>query len=615
MHQQIQVAVNDLRLSWRAEKWQIQTKNKCWESDENMCPYILLKDGTQVSFTTFSKIQIERYDSGTYQGFYIDYLNSNQTDVSLRTFYLIDTTTSELMLRLMVLKEDENIQEIAWPSPLVTHDGYSVLPYRQGILLPHDEKMPLKLPFNGQFYSAAAYISMLGSIEKDGALLMINETPWDSRYEVKQLFDKQEHRIQFIQLPSLGKMAYRRDLRYVFFEHGDYNTLAKYYRHYLIENGKLKTLKEKALALPQINDLVKCSFVHTGIQTYVQPTSRFYDANNPEKNNHLTPFSQRAKELESYKKMGMDHLYLHLDGWGIAYDNGHPDVMPINEKAGGKEGMKALETKMHELGYLFGIHDQYRDYYHLAKTYNVEYAIQDCQGNHYEHANWAGGVQNYLCASVAKDYVKRNFESLKQNDIQLDGAYLDVFTCNELDECANINHLMSRRDCASYREKCFQYLVANHIMPSSEELNEWAMNTIVFCHYAPYEFQMYEDGKAPGVGIPLFNLVYHDCAIIPWMMDKPSDDYMLYALLNGGAPYFRRDAAYPNIDGAFTKGIVPLDKQKERCEIVTALHQKVAGVEMLSHEFLDSSYRKQKTVFANGVSVTIDLDSGDYIIA
>ena len=36
-----------------------------------------------------------------------------------------------------------------------------------------------------------------------------------------------------------------------------------------------------------------------------------------------------------------------------------------------------------------------------------------------------------------------------------------------------------------------------------------------------------------------FNLVYHDCVIEPWMMEKlnDTDDYMLYALLNGGEAY------------------------------------------------------------------------------
>ena len=123
---------------------------------------------------------------------------------------------------------------------------------------------------------------------------------------------------------------------------------------------------------------------------------------------------------------------------------------------------------------------------------------------------------------------------------------------------------------------------------------------------------MHESGRSAGLGIPLFNLVYHDCVIIPWMMDCPSDDYMLYALLNGGAPYFRRDAAYPNIDGAFTKGVLSPQEQKERCEIVSAFHEKVAGKEMLAHHFLDEKGRRQKTIFSDGSQVIIDLDLGTY---
>ena len=55
-----------------------------------------------------------------------------------------------------------------------------------------------------------------------------------------------------------------------------------------------------------------------------------------------------------------------------------------------------------------------------------------------------------------------------------------------------------------------------------------------------------------GIPVPLFNLVYHDCLIEPWMMEKIDDteDYMLYALLNGGAPYLIRDGAYPDFDGS-----------------------------------------------------------------
>lgn len=570
---------------------------------------IEMKNGEIYALKDFANQTVKSYSSGTYEGFYVEYRDHPKTKLALRTFYLINTTTYALKLSLLALEEDEDIKEIRWPSSFEVESGYHVLPLRQGLLYPIGKNVALDIPFNGQFCSAAAYLAMLGTICQNGSgVLMISETPWDMRYYLEN------DALGFAHLPSLGKMRYRRDLVYQFFQQADYNTLAKAYRHVLKERGMLRTLQEKSIALPAISELIKSSFVHMGICTYVQPDSRFFDPDDPTKNNSLTTFAKRKEEMKSYYQMGMKHLYLHLDGWGIAYDNGHPDVMPINEKAGGPEGMAALADQLHELGYLFGIHDQYRDYYHRAKSYDLEYSVQDVDGNHYEHCFWAGGAQNYLCASLAKDYVKRNFNHLFEQGIHLDGAYLDVFTCNDLDECANVNHQMTRRDCAEAREACFWYLVSQNILPSSEEVNEWAMRSLVFCHYAPYEFQMHESFPEQLIGIPLFNLVFHDCLVIPWMMDRPQDDYMLYALLNGGAPYFRRDGAYPNIDGSFENGVLSPEEQVERCQMVSAFHEKVAGVEMVSHRLLDEKGRRQESCFANGWCVTIDLDQGAYHI-
>lgn len=157
-----------------------------------------------------------------------------------------------------------------------------------------------------------------------------------------------------------------------------------------------------------------------------------------------------------------------------------------------------------------------------------------------EHQRWAGGPQSYLCATQAPYYVKRNFTEIKKHGIRLDGAYLDVFTCNEGDECDNPEHRMTRRECYEFRGRCFEYLLSQGILPSSEEVSDWAVPSLVFCHYAPYDFMMKKPGTPKeGVPVPLYNLVYHDCVIQPWMMDKVSEaeDYMLYALLNGGAPY------------------------------------------------------------------------------
>ena len=73
--------------------------------------------------------------------------------------------------------------------------------------------------------------------------------------------------------------------------------------------------------------------------------------------------------MRELKSLGVDKLYLHLDGWAEpGYDNNHPDYLPACTEAGGWEGMKELSDTMKELGFMFGIHDQYRDFIKRPKA-------------------------------------------------------------------------------------------------------------------------------------------------------------------------------------------------------------------------------------------------------
>ena len=350
----------------------------------------------------------------------------------------------------------------------------------------------------------------------------------------------------------------------------------------------------------------------------MQPESGFFDPQNPEKNNRVVPFSVREQEMKAIHDLGMKKVYLHLDGWAESgYDNQHPDYTPACKEAGGWKGMKSLVDTMHDFGYQFGIHDQYRDYYHAAPSYDENYACRLVDGTVPGHSHWAGGPQSYLCATQAPFYVKRNFAELKKNGIRLDGAYLDVFTCNEGDECANPEHVMTRKDCYTYRGNCFSWLLSQGILSSSEEVSDWAVPYLVFCHYAPYDF-MLRPAESPkkGIPVPLFNLVYHDCVIEPWMMDRVSkdEDYMLYALLAGGAPYLVRDGAYPNTDGAFDGEKISLPEMAKRCRVVTELHEKTAFCELIRHTCLHADGSLQKSEFSDGTYVICDFTKQTYEI-
>lgn len=604
----------------------VESAGACWRWGADYRPSFLTGGG-RTEFAAADLIRHEKAVNGVgigirsrYSGFEVD---GKAVDLSFETYVWVEDATEDVYFEWIPLSDAGAIvKQVFWPGYMefdtARDDWYTLLTEGQGLLLPNTGAAGItKLHFDGMFLTAGSYMPWFSQIRENHGYIAIALTPWNGAVEVNHPAGGPFTHASVRWEASLGSMEYRRILRFSFRNACDYNDMCKIYREYVFENGLAATLKEKAARLPSVERLIGSCFVHCGIKTNVNPKSDFYDQADPEKNNRLTPFSVREEEIRKFYELGAEKIYLHLDGWAEpGYDNQHPDYLPACKAAGGWEAMRHLVDSMHEWGYLFGIHDQYRDYYFDAPSFDKDYAVMLPDGTMPEHARWAGGPQTYLCGSQAAYYVKRNFGEMKKNGIVPDGAYLDVFTCNEGDECVNPRHRMTRRECYEYRKRCFDWLIARGILPSSEEVSDWSMNSLVFCHYAPYSFMLMPPGEEKkGLPVPLFNLVYHDCVIEPWMMERhKEEDYMLYALLNGGAPYLMRDGAYSGTDGSYEAGDMGIGEHLERCRTVACLHEKVAKCEMVSHHFLNGNWKIQETLFSDGTRVTVDLETGTYKI-
>lgn len=599
-----------------------------WNWGEGFRPRMECEEGT-IYFADAKKISHEEWKTGIGHGILSHFegfeLNGADAGIAFDTIVWIEEVSGDVFFEWVPLStETVKVKSVYWPGYMEFDEKkdswYTLLNWQQGLLVPNTWKTAVdKVVFDGFMGTAGAYMPWFGQVKDRAGYIAICEQPWNAAYYTEHPAEGPYTHVGIRWEPSLGKMDYRRVMKYSFVKDCDYNDLCKIYRNYVIEKGRFKSLAEKAVKTPSIDQLIGSAFLHKGIKTQVMTNSDFYDAENPDKNNHLTPFSVRTEEIKKFHELGVEKLYLHLDGWAEpGYDNQHPDYLPACEKAGGWKAMKELSDTMHECGYLFGIHDQYRDYYYAAKTFDENFATRLADGTIPSHARWAGGPQTYLCATQAPFYVKRNFTEIMDNGIKPDCAYLDVFTCNEGDECSHPWHKMTRRECYEYRNACFEYLLSKGILPSSEEVNDWAIPSLVFCHYAPYDFMLDRPGSPKkGIPVPLFNLVYHDCLIEPWMMDKVSEeeDYMLYAVLNGGAPYLVRDGAYQNTDGSFAGGVeISIEDQIKRCKVVSDLHEKVAKCEMVRHEMVDGNPEVQRTTFADGTVVTVDFQAQTYQI-
>ena len=400
----------------------ICTDGEEWSFEDNYRPYLMIA-GEKILFSQAEDILHQEVKNGigtgilsTYKGFIV---NGERKDISFETYVWMEDITGDVFFEWIPLNENGKIEEVFWPGPMAfekrSRDWYTLITEYQGLLIPNDwEKESAPSVFNGMFGTAGEYMSWFSQIREGCGYIAIALTPWNGRVNLEHPAGGPYTHISVSWQPSLGRMEYRRCMRYSFRNDCDYNEMCKIYRHYVFENGLATTLREKAARVPSVDKMIGSAFVHKGIKTSVNPASEFFDPDAPEKNNSLTPFAVRQEEMEEFHKLGVKKIYLHLDGWAQpGYDNKHPDYLPACEEAGGWEGLRNLTDAMHEMGYMFGIHDQYRDYYKDAPSYSDEYACRLPDGTIPSHARWAGGPQAFLCATQAPYYVRRNFSEIR----------------------------------------------------------------------------------------------------------------------------------------------------------------------------------------------------------
>jgi len=499
-------------------------------------------------------------------------------DIAIQLFIGLDGRDEDLAVRLIASDGADRVRELVFPPSLDPSSfDHTVVPTMQGMLLP--KAWPRRVVLNDEIaYGRGLYMPWWGHQQQQSAIIVILETPADAGIRFAHPAGGPS-RADVRWLHSLGRWSYPRSVRYAFIENGGYVALAKRYRRYAIETGNFVSLKEKIARNPLVARLVGAPVIHTSILYHIQPDSSYYKKDDPKFNHQLVTFDERIAELRRLAARGVKRAYLHLDGWGFrGYDNLHPDYLPPSPEGGGWEGMKRFADACDELGIVFAVHDQYRDYYMDAPSYDPRHTVMNEDGTRPEHATWYGGRQSILCSSLAPGYVRRNFGELLARGVKVRGAYLDVFSIVPGDECYSPEHPVTRAECFRYRGECLDFIRSFGGVVSSEEPDDWAIPHLDLVHHAPHALDPNPGhGPAMGIPVPLYSLVYHDALLVPWSLDRGSwgipetDLGFLYGMGNAGLPYLP---------------IEPTEDELAMVRAMCALHERVGLLELVKHEFL-----------------------------
>ncbi len=501
-----------------------------------------------------------------------------------------------------------------------SNNSYSVDPQRQGFMIPDTWSVNRKHIFLLTKYwrkinTGDAYLGLFGRVcGKQGYSAVIedsNDCTLFSAYGKKKAFLTASNWIG-----QLGKLGYKRTIHYNFMDNCNYVKIAKDFRQNEIKKGEFVTIDDKIKANPNVAKLIGMPVIHWRIMENNVESSGIYKATHIGETLHNT-FAQTEEKFKKYKALGLDKAYVHTDGWGLrGYDNLHPYILPPNKKAGGYAGMKKLSETCESIGYEFGLHDQYRDYYLDSSVYDEANCIYDVNMKKSYCDYWAGGAHNWLDSTLAKPYVDRTYKELAENGVKIKGTYLDVWSIMWGDENYNPYHITTRTESILARGECFNMLRKQGLIMSSEELGCNMIKYLDLVHHAPYAVTPQGGGVGVGVPIPLANLVYHDCVFIPWHCEGKGgwgipngDSGKLHCILNGQTPYFNNSMA-----GLEEESDSVLQARINSTKEIAKINELVYNAEMVNHQFLDSNYRVQQTTFSNGVTITVDFDKDTYKI-
>jgi hypothetical protein len=590
-------------------------------------------DEFHVRLADAGKIHIVPYQTGFKTGVKLildQFRNTGQLapgtplDVRVVLTMCLEGEDEDLVSETAVIENGAVVRELNWPTAMDGRDiNYTVIPSDDGTLLPRNWPKPYH-PIHRSSVDHSIIQSHLietwamswwGFEKGDSAMMLIVETPDDAAYTFSHPAGGPTS-----MGPSwraqLGRFGPLRSIHMVFLPKGNYVDLAKRYRTYVQDSGLFLSLKDKIARKPVVGNLIGSPVLGARVLRNVKPGSAAYDNADPKKNHQLTTFSQNAELLRTLKREGWNHLNVSLSGWlNLGYDRQTPDALPPAKEAGGWEGMKEFFDTCKELGYTCWLHDQYRDYYLDAPSWNPDFAVREenniarptaFPGTRFgddwkdgyipEMDHWDGGPQGYLNNGFMLGHLVKNYRVMFEHGVHPQGSYQDVFGYIPPDQDFNPEHPNTRSDSMRYRAGVFAWVKNNLGIVGTEDGSDWVM---------PYvDYVTSRKNRSPSTGtdsahqdaiqIPLYELVYHDAVVTTYPADDPR------GLLHGSVPEWRpRPGSSSHVD------------QVKR---MAALNKRVGLLEMTNHEFLDANHRKERTTFADGTTVTVDWDTNTTVI-
>ena len=383
-------------------------------------------------------------------------------------------------------------------------DSAYILPVRSGLYINAGSGKSFEYDVDTYVYEGLD-MAMFAALQGESALMM----SWDDPYTTLSLKGDGEG--------VDGKLTMRRSARNLSIRvvpDGGINAVAAAYRELAGGKGHLFTWKEKS------GDGHPCEklFGAINFKIWFCMLNRINIDMELYYSEMICSFQEAAETAEHLKQvLELDRVLFLLGGWTTTgYDGQHPDIMPANEECGGTPGLKECADRVKELGYLFGLHDNYQDMYRDAPSWDETYLMRLPGGEVNQGDVWAGGLAFRICSKRALELAMRpqNMPAVK-SEIDPSAYFIDTTLAARLYECFSPDHPLTLQDDLHYKRELARYTRETFGICGSECGREWAFDVADFFEGAAGAggkcYHHLEPADIGAVSIPFFEMVFHDC--------------------------------------------------------------------------------------------------------
>jgi hypothetical protein len=553
---------------------------------------------------------------------------------------------AELTFRVLEMHNTSpywRVETVEWPLRLfpvrsVDDDGYIVVPEEQGFIVPSrfDQGYFRYLNWVWERIAGFAFVAGQSSMPWYGArkgqssFLAIVETPDDVAYGViandvrapeqpaapPSAVPGPNTTLSAPRLSAIwpywrsvkGELGYPRVARYIFQPGGGYVEMCKTYRKYAQSTGRFVTLKQKIAANPEVAKLIGAPNFEINVLANRTRQPQYGTLSGPIQDGAhqlQTSFEQiEAMVKDMHDNLHLDRAVIRIAGWGgRGYDNDRPiDCAIVSEEAGGTAKLaRAIETAK-QAGYLGGLWDDYREMEVNSPSYDEKYLARDMLGALFIGFTSDAGHSQDVCAREGVGLFQKNMESYKR-DLKPNLIYLDTIAGLALTECYDPRHPTTRSGNREARIDIMRVATKEKIVLGAEGApTDWSLGEAAFYDEHPIRL---------GIEVPLYSLVYHDCAMLYRQHGSPYN----YGLDNYGSTR----GAWP---AKFLRGLLYGDQSswtfsnrayyawrntfKTINDILEPHQRRLAHEEMLKHDILTPDLLVQRTAFTSGVEVTVN---------